>query len=944
MRSLPLAAVIVALVTFDSSCSDDTVAGRGWGPLGPRGDLPVADRVMIEGLARPADVIRDRNGQPHIFAATLADAVRVEGFMVALDRPLQLELSRRTAEGRTAELFGEGAVDSDLVFRNIGLHRVARMQDAAVPQGELREALDAYADGVSQAFRAIRERRTLLPDAQGTIPPEAFTDWTAIDSLAIARLQAFLMSYNADLDLRNQTVLTSLRATFDASSSDPRLARRAGIERDLWWLAPLDPIAEIGASVQIGTGRAIYAQPIARPAAAHPAPGLAAATRGFLETLAAVRQTWAPEGYGSNGWVVAPSLSATGHALLASDPHLALQAPSVFWPVSLHVQGTGAELHLSGVAIPGLPGIVLGHNGRVAWGATVAEYDVTDVYHETMSPDGQGILFRGAAVPLQTVREVISVRGGPDVTYDVKIVPHHGPILPSIVDHRVADLGSGPVLSVRWTGLEPTLELAAIFGLYRSRSVDDAMAALDGYAAGPQNWLLADTSGNIGWTTQSHLPRRDRRAFSWDSHTYQGSLPCLVLPGDGSAEWQGYLDPRLVPSMRNPAASFLISANNDPTGDLMDNDPANAVLPDGTPVFWACSFDVGLRAARIRTRLASLGHPATVDDLASIQADIRSPLGARLVPALLAALHRADEERAAPGAHPDLRRVVQDPAYQPARMAEVQGLLRAWGDESDYVAFSGMDPASNDPLPDTGGGAVAIQGRASRATLLFNLWLRNLTIRTVGDELAQAHTAPGHYELLKAMVHLVLDDPQRLATFDPRTGGSALWDDLATEEVETADDRMVQALVDSIAWLDRKAGADAALTRWGAHHTVRLDPMMPGGTAIPVPGEAPFQAGFPRGGDQLGVDNGEYPLTLTDPDPRFRYTAGPAQRFVIDLDPQGPHAWNALPGGSSSDPTNRHFRDDAEYWRINRTHAIPFTTDEILHVAESRTLASPPPR
>jgi penicillin amidase len=914
------------------------------GPLGSRPDLPVDGQVAVSGLSGPVDIVTDEYGAPHIYATTMTDAMRVEGYLVARDRAVQLDALRRTAEGRTAELLGQldpTSIDSDIAFRQLGLARVAAAQYAALPPGEAKDSLDAYADGITQVMRALRAGTMSIPSALAIVPTQVLTDWTPVDSLAVARFESFLVSYDADLDLQNDQFFQAIRGAFSASDGDPRIAKRAGLERDIWRFAPLDPTSEMPNTQHATSPRTT--PPVAqasRRAARMDTAATSLSARAFTTALRAVKDRWAPQGFGSNGWAVAPSLSATGHALLASDPHLALDAPSVFWPVSITVGAASAapSTQMSGVSMPGIPGILLGHNGSVAWGSTVVGYDVTDVYREALSSDGQSVTFKGQAVPLQTVDETILINGGAPLTYHVKIVPHHGAILPNIVNHAVVD-PSGEALSVRWTGQEATEELPAVLSLAHAKTVDDAVAALAPYATGGQNWIFADTTGGVAWTSQAHIPLRDRGAFTWDAATYSGNLPCFTLPGDGSAEWTGYLESSLVPATKNPASSFFISANNDPTGDSADNDPSNAVLPDGRPMYWACSFDVGYRAGRIQQRITSAGKPLTTDDFASIQGDIHSAFGARFTPLLLSALDRAAKERQAPGTYADMHAVANDPAYDPARIASFVQLLTSWGTDSDYTAASGLDPATNQPLADTGADADGKNARASEATLLFNLWMRNCFIRTFGDEYAKAGMVAPHDISLKALAHLLMDDPHAFATYDATLGDSVLWDDLGTDAVESRGDRIVRAVLDTFAWMDRSASSSAGLARWGAHHTVTFAPMLGPLPSIPAANDTIFPNGFPRGGDEYSVDASSYRLASTEANPDFHYVTGPAQRFVIDLDPAGPHVLNALPGGSSSDPASAHYRDEAEYWRTNRNHPVPFSVSEVVAAKESRTVA-----
>ena len=245
---------------------------------------------------------------------------------------------------------------------------------------------------------------------------------------------------------------------------------------------------------------------------------------------------------GSNDWMISPSHTATGHAMIANDPHLALSAPSTFWMVQVDVTAADPtqDLSFAGLAFPGIFGIILGFNNHVAWGATTAFYDVTDVYSETFTPDGTGVVFNGANVPLQTVHEEILVQGGSPVEYDVLVVPQHGPIIPTIVNHQVVppDPTKG-ALSVKWTGLQPTKDASFLTGVVRAKTVDDARVAVENFGVGAQNWVFADTSGDTFYSSYAVIPTRDKRAYTWDPKTFTGTLPSFVLPGDGSAEWTG---------------------------------------------------------------------------------------------------------------------------------------------------------------------------------------------------------------------------------------------------------------------------------------------------------------------------------------------------------------------------------------------------------------------
>ena len=947
------AVTTLASLTLLGCSSDDThpvpitipPAGDPTGPLGVRTDLPVDERVTIENLSAPVDIVRDKYGRPHIYAVNVKDAMRAEGWLVARDRGLELEFFRRVSEGRLAEILSDSdqsTIDVDITYRHIGLARTAKLQYDALPKGEMRDLVDAYADGISQVFRQIREGKLHLPAGVFEIPQSAFTDWTGVDSLAIGRLQTHLLSYDADTDLGNQLFFDRARATFKSGDADPVLAKRANLERDMFLFAPGDP-ATTTTGYPMG-------KPLIKPgkeAKAWKRPDLSIIAKGYLAATQRTRALLNPEGFGSNNWAIAASRSKTGHPLVASDPHLSLIAPSIFWPVSIDVTApaggdASGNLKVAGVAFPGIPGIILGHNEHIAWGATVAGYDVSDAFAETLTPDGASVMWKGKAVALETVDEVINLQSGGPLTYHVKIVPHHGPIQPNITDqHKIIepDPKVGAV-SIRWTGIEPTAEISAVFSLLRARDVDEAQKALDSFGVGAQNWMLGDTAGNILWTSHANVPVRDPSAYAWNAKTYTGNLPCFILPGDGTADWTGYLAGGLVPWEKNPKAGFLATANNDPIGNTLDNDPSNDTLPDGTPMYLAARFDIGFREGRIQKRIKDHAEPFTTDDLQSIQADARSAMGAALTPSLLDAIDRAEEERKTPGTHADLTGVVTDPLYKSATILTVRGLLDAWGKEADYEAASGIDNDTN--LPKPASGADAVEVKASQATLLFNTWLVRVLGRTFGDELAKMGISTGREDKAKAFILMVKGDPAKLATFDAATGDSSLWDDLATPAVESRHERMIRALLDTLTTLEGLAGPDLGTYRWGAYHTVTFEAVVSifSKLAIPPAGDSVFPNGFPRHGDSFGVDSSDFSFVALSKAPAFNYAHGPSQRFVVDMDPAGPKAFNALPGGNVWDTKSPHFRDEAEYWRRNQAHAVPFLLPDVIAAKESRTVAS----
>ncbi|MEO6572589.1 MAG: penicillin acylase family protein, partial [Polyangiaceae bacterium] len=367
------------------------------------------------------------------------------------------------------------------------------------------------------------------------------------------------------------------------------------------------------------------------------------------------------------------------------------------------------------------------------------------------------------------------------------------------------------------------------------------------------------------------------------------------------------------------------------------NDPSSTVLPDGTPIFLSANYDTGLRAGRIHQRIDGLAKTklATLDDIADIQADVRSPLGARLVPGLLTTLQHVAEEQATPGTHPDLTPLVASGRFAPQVLADVTASLKQWGPSFDYAASSGVNPDDDTPLP---GDAAA------KATLIFNAWRTRMVGAVYADELAQIQ-APPAIDLTVSLTYLLTADPKTLATYDATLGDSILFDDLSTPNVvETRDQRQLVAMLDAIDFLNTRVGSDRSTWRWGTLHTVRFDSIVPlwPTMSIPAVGDPTFPIGFPRHGDGYNIDVGTYPVPVTTGSlpatTSFSYDHGPAQRFVIDMDPSGPRARNVLPGGEVWDDTSPHFRDEAELWRRNQDHPVPFSKADVARATESHVV------
>jgi penicillin amidase len=887
--------------------------------------------IVASGLRGPVDVVRDEYGIPHIWATSSGDAAFANGYVMAGDRLQQMDLFRHFASGTVSELFGAVApdqVDGDLRIR---LHRMRPLAEEAFAQlsastdpidQDVVETLTRFADGVNQVVDELKSGERVLDGALAVFfNPDTVAPWTPVDTLAIGRLQTWALSYD-DYELRLTEAMQKGRDLFPAMG-------RAGAELDLFPVRPMDTVATIEGfpNVAEDTGSRAKRTGPRRPRV--PAPLLAKARRSLdVGNIAGLRHP----GAGSNNWILGPSLTG-GATLLANDPHLQLSNPPIWYFIHITVPGV---LDFQGGSFAGIPGILLGHNEHIAWGGTVVNHDVTDFYLETIVPCSSGggdcVLFDGGEVPIETRTETIAIGtlGIPmeerTVTYEV--VPHHGPIIPEVQDGQIVPRTGNQAISVRYTGYEVTHEVRAFHQLSRAASVADAHQALRSIDHGAQNFVLVDDQGHFGWTAIAHVPWRSPGCFTYSATDPTGVAPFLVAPADGSCEWEGRMDGRYIPHAFDPPQGYLATANADPVGETFDGDALNGPAVDGRPLYLGTAYDVGFRVGRITRRLEELkasGVPATMEDMASIQADVHSNYGERLRPHIVAAGADLAEEIATPGSHPDLSAwVLGLPADRRAKVADAAARLQAWTLDTP----AGVDEdATSQEIAD------------SVATTLFVVFTVYFMEGAFQDELSVLDEEPDHQITTRTSL-AVFERPGELRSgISPVTGQPVLCDDLDTaSQVESCTLVVLAALDRAVSWAEAELGADPSGWRWGRRHTVTFEPLTPQ-SALSLPSDG---GGYPRPGDNHVVDVGNPGVDDFD----FTYGSGASMRHITLFSPgQPPRSRNALPGGQVFDPSSPHFSDLGEtYWVENRYFDFPWSPEEIIERHEARWVLAPPSR
>ena len=545
-----------------------------WG-VARSAELPPSSEGTIEGLAGEVHVVYDSRGVPHIFASSVPDAYRALGYVVARDRLFQLEMTTRAAAGTLTEVAGARAIEADREMRMLGLPRAAERKFAALdmtsPSGQ---AIAAYTAGINAWIRAMRPADVPLEFRLLNARP---SPWEAVNVIHLLNRMGWTLSYaTAELNQERAAALVGRAAAAALYPVD----------------APLqEPIVPVG-----GRAAMLDQRPL-------PSPGMpdeqALAQHHAGAAFFSARESG--DVIGSNSWAVAPARSASGHALLAGDPHLDMTLPSLWYEAHLVVPG---ELDVYGATIVGSPWVVIGFNRDVAWTFTNAGTDAVDYYAETVddSANPTRYMLDGAWRPIEQRIEAYRGPRGDTVGIDTLRLTHRGPMRRD----------RGRWLSMRWTLLEPSTEADAIHALASATSAGGWLRAMDRFLVPPQNALVADRSGTIAIRSNGRVPLRP--------DTLGGSI---VRDGSLSAsDWRGDLPPARYPAAINPAQGFLASANQQPVSPSQ----GAGYLGHAWPPPW--------RAIRINSLLRS-DSSVTPDDMRRFQTDPGSARADRFVQLIL---------------------------------------------------------------------------------------------------------------------------------------------------------------------------------------------------------------------------------------------------------------------------------------------------------------------
>ena len=707
--------------------------------VAPKSFPQIEGEVQLEGLDAPVDIFRDEMGIVNIYASTEHDLFFAQGYVHAQERFWQMDYIRHAGEGRASEMFGSRGVESDTFLKTLGWQKTSIEEYAALSQ-ESKDRLVAYADGVNAHISGkSNEELSLEYAVLGLIlnPDYVVEPWQPIHTLGWAKALAWDLKSNFSDEIQRAVLLKTL--------SPEQVAE----------LFPAYPADHPTIVNNIGEGS--------------PAKGADTPTAFDIpeETLAALEYNASlldnvfgsfNDGIGSNSWVVSGDLTTTGKPLLANDPHLAIRIPSIWFQIGLHCKPKNKQCpyDVTGFSLAGAPGVVLGHNDRIAWGFTYAYEDVMDLFIEKVNPENPNQYeVDGQWVDFESHTEIINVGGGDPVEITVRST-RHGPVISDSYaplsdvgepddeefepfrDRAGVDLPENYVIALSWTASpigNPFTKgnpLEAIWGFNKAQNWDEFRASASIFHTPGHNITYADVDGNIGYQTTGDIPIRKNG---------DGSIP---VPGWSSEyDWVGMIPFEEMPYTLNPAEGYIASVNNQ-------------IVGTDYPYFISKDWDYGFRANRIVDLIESNTGKFDIPYFQMMHADSYDASAEVFVPLLLQ----------------------MDAQFAKPNEAIAFDSLKGW----DYQARSD-----------------------SQAAAVYESFWRQLLKNTFDDELPERYPTTGGDRWFEVTRNMDVASPW--------------WDDVSTTDVkETRDDILRKSFIEGVAELEDMLGKDPADWTWGGIH------------------------------------------------------------------------------------------------------------------------------
>ncbi|HRQ63714.1 MAG TPA: penicillin acylase family protein [Xanthomonadaceae bacterium] len=909
-----------------------------------------AQTITAPVLSAPGSISYNAEGVPTIVAANDFDAAFLTGWAHARDRFWQMDRLRRVGSGTLSELLGAAALGNDVQLRTLGLRRAA-WETWAAASDELRGQLKHYADGVNFWLASAP-----MPPEYGPLEISSADPWHPVDSLVIGKLLAFQLSF--DLDIDN----TITFATYQGTGQAVGFNGAALFFEDVFRVAPADgrvtvpgfqPTAQAHSKsgqpwwhgIEVGQDTLELAQSLRQRVADNP----------WIEPRLSRRES----PLGSNWWIIGGQHTASGKPILANDPHLSLETPTLFWEANIRSDDPrfAEPMDTVGLIAPGTHLPLLGCTTRHCWGLTTNPIDITDVFQEQFVLNTYGLpthtVHGGVPEPVLWVVQSFFVNSvGNGVADDVRrtnsigytnggvtvLVPrrNYGPVL---------DIQGSGGISVAWMGFRATGEIETVRAINRARNLDEFRAAMQTFNVGSQNWAYADIDGNIAYFAPVSVPVRDDLQ---NLNAPAGGVPPFFIRDGTGALRHGWLPTQNpqpgqvrgfevlpfseLPQAVNPASGYLANANNDPIGTNLDNNPLNQLRPGGGLYYLNAGYANGMRMGRIDRAIQGLvasGTPITMAHMMTLQANNQLLDAELLMPHLLNAFLGAGGA----AAWPPLAELGASP-----RILDAVERLADWDFSTPTGLAEGFDPFRIPGTPPT-----EAEIRNSSAATIFALWRAYAIRNTVDAALTQVGLGgrlPGGSQALVALKHHLDVFPQRQGVgasgvnFFPAPG--------APSAVAARDFLLLKSLADALDRLasDEFAPAFANSTnlddyRWGRLHRVVFSHQLGGPFSIPGPNPFPFTdvgpglPGLARAGGFEAVDASSHNARNINLN-GFMFGGGPVRRFVGEMsDP--PVAMQIIPGGQSGVITSgAAYISQLPRWLVNAYKPMDIGVDRAL--------------
>ncbi|MFJ3815492.1 penicillin acylase family protein [Streptomyces sp. NPDC090056] len=876
-------------------------AGGYWGVSTVRASFPqTTGEIRLDGLSGRVEVKRDALGVPQIYADNEQDLFRAQGYVQAQDRFYEMDVRRHVTAGRLSEMFGEGQVETDSFLRTLGWRRVAQEEYDKVLSAETKKYLQAYAEGVNAYLKDRKPGDVSVEYAALALTNDyAIEPWTPVDSVAWLKAMAWDLRGNMQDEI-DRSLLTSRLTPAQIKQLYPEypyalhqpIVDKGAVDEST---GKFDPKGE-GGDDDLGTGETPGGNPTGSDGSTGSgssdgssgsggSTGSGGSSDGMTSQLAALSEVLdgvpallGPNGngIGSNSWVVAGKYTTSGKPLLANDPHLAPQLPSLWYQMGLHCRSVSATCRydVSGYTFSGMPGVIIGHNDKIAWGLTNLGADVTDLYLEKIGPDGY--LVDGKVRPFTVREETIKVAGASDRKITVRST-EHGPLVSdrsseletvgqkAPVGNAAPDRGTGYGVSLQWTALQPGRSMDAIFAIDRAKDFASFRAAAENFEVPSQNLIYADTEGNIGYQSPGKIPQRAKG---------DGTLPA---PGwDSSYAWKKqYVPFEKLPYEYNPERGYIVTANQ-------------AVIdPKNYPDLLTKDWGYGSRSQRINDLIESKtkdGGKISPDDMRTMQTDNRSEIATLLNPLLL----KID---------------IADP-----HVREAQKLLEGW----DYT-----------------------QEPDSAAAAYFNAVWRNVLKLAFGDKLPKELRAEGDCINVRPadatgpvdeQNKLVRECGQRDADSAQPDGGDRWYEvvrpllkqeknewwttpgNRTDQATETRDQLLARAMKDARWELTAKLGKDVSTWSWGRLHQLTLK-----NQTLGTAGPGAVQRLLNRGPWNLGGGEAAVDATGWNAAGGYEVIWVPSMRMVVNVGDWDKSRWVNLTGASGH-AFHSHYTDQTDAW------------------------------